>query len=452
MTKYFATANALFLLLGCFAVFGEFTKTDYLNENEAPVVIKVPYYANGAKEPVEMELTLQPGDIYKSRPGKNGLVYEKYGLVEKTFAEFVKKERPTPVVKALDITDKLNERYEKYLEGQKSEKMPKEWVKEYRTYFSDELENIEYKIKDQLEWKKTNAHDEKKIESLEKAKTFLQSISSRLDDLEDPASDPDQDGLDNRTEFMRGTNPCLKDYVSAYPIYYEVVYDHSPVVTGTFYLVNSLKEPVKVEWGNYLNHLSDFYKLNVSFNGRPAPEDILELPAASTNRLDCYFNAEAFPRYFDEAYDIDFYDVTNEYKGVRLKLKFHTYEDNSRPLTSPEITKPDKGSLFSGNDAFTCGWEEPEGKAMKKDSSERMHYKVQFVDPFGKNGEKDVSKGGNAFVKKHQNFKANDLKPGTYFWRANKQDRFHAPVSSSWSWFAIGREVAPEAEKKPNLD
>lgn len=446
MTKYFATANVLFLLLGCFAAFGEFTKTDYLNENEAPVVIKVPYYEKGAKEPVEMELTLQPGDLYKSRPGKNGLVYEKYGLVEKTFTEFVKKERPTPVVKARDGRDRLNERYEKYLEGQKSEKMPKEWVKEYRDNFSYKLKYVERDIE-----METRARDAKKVRSLEKAKAFLQSISSRIDDLEDPASDPDQDGLDNRTEFMRGTNPFLKDYVFAYPMYYEVVYDHSPVVTGTFYLVNSLKVPVKIEWENHLYRFSDFYKLNVSINGRSIPE-VIELPAASTNRLDCCFNAEAFPRYFDEAYDIDFYDVTNEYNGASFKVKFHTYEDNSRPLTSPVITKPDKGSLFSGNEAFTCGWEEPEGKAMKKDSSERMHYRVQFVDPFGEKGERDFKIGVNAFVKRHQNLKADEFKQGTYFWRANKQDRFHAPVSSDWSWFAIGREVAPEAEKKPNLD
>ncbi len=420
----------------------ELGENDYLNEHDLPVVIEVPYYEKGSKEEQPLELVLQPGDLYKGRNGQNALIYEKYGLVEKTLAEFVKKERPAPVVNWRDGRPADDKAYEKYLAGLKTEKMPEDWVKRYRSYYSDELENIEYKIKDQLEWKKTNAHDEKKLKKLEKDKAFFQSISSRIDDLEDPASDPDQDGLDNRTEYARGTNPFLKDYVSAYPMYYEVVYDHSPVVTGTFYLVNSFSAPFTVKWSNGLNAGSDFYKLNIDLNGQPAPQMTMTLPPVSTNRLDCYFSAEAFPRYFDDAYEIYFYDVTNEYETARFGVRFHTYEDNSQPLTSPEITEPKKGSLFTVNDKLTLRWIEPEGKKMISDRRERINYKIQLIDPFGKDGEKDVSKGGNAFVKKHQNFKANDFKPGTYFWRVNKQDRFHVPVGSSWSWFAVGKEMA----------
>ena len=419
----------------------ELGENDYLNNYEVPVLIKVPYYEKGASKPRPYDLILQPGDLYKSRPGKNGLVYEKFGLIEKTFSEFINKERPAPVVKALDIRDKINKRYEKYLEGLKSEKMPEDWVKQYRNYFSDEQQNIEYKIKDQLEYKKTNSHNEERLKNLEKAKVFFEGISSRIDGLEDPTADPDKDGLDNRTEFARGTNPFLKNYFSAYPMYYEVVYDYSPVVTGTFYLVNSFKKPIKVRWCNGLNRLSDFYKLNINLNGQPAPQEIITLPPVSTNRLDCFFNAEAFPRFFDEAYRIDFYDFTNEYERAHLAVQFHTYEDNSQPLTSPDITEPGKGSLFSVNDKLTFRWTEPEGKEMINDRHERIGYKLQFIDPFGKNGERDVSPGGNSTVKKHQNFKADELNPGTYFWRVNKQDRFHAPVSSFWSWFAVGREI-----------
>ena len=426
----------------------ELGENDYLNNYEVPVLIKVPYYEKGASKPRPYDLMLQPGDLYKSRPGKNGLVYEKYGLIEKTFAEFNKKQWPTPVVNCLDIREKINKRYEKYLEGLKSEKMPKDWVKEHRFWFSNEVKNIEYKIKDQIEWNKNGDNDVERLKRLERAKAFFESIRSRIDDLEDPSSDPDKDGLDNRTEFARGTNPYLKDYVSAYPMYYEVVYDYSPVVTGTFYLVNSFKKPVNVNWNNSLNHSSDFYKLNINYNGQPIPQKSITLPPASTNRLDCFFNAEAFPRFFDEAYRINFDDVTNEYGNAYLTVQFHTYEDNSQPLTSPDVEKPDKGSLFSCRDNLTFSWREPEGKAMKSDRAERIHYKLQFIDPFGRNGERDVSKGGNSIVKKHQNFKPNDLNPGTYFWRVNKQDRFHAPVSSFWSWFAVGREI----DVPPKLD
>ena len=416
-------------------------ENDFLNNYEVPVLIKVPYYEKGASKPRPYELILQPGDLYKSRSGKNGLVYEKYGLIEKTFSEFINKERPAPAVKALDIRDKINKRYEKYLEGLKSEKMPEDWVKEHRFWFSNEVKNIDYKIKDQIEWNKNGDQGEERLKRLERSKAFFESIRSRIDDLEDPSSDPDKDGLDNRTEFARGTNPYLKDYVSAYPMYYEVVYDYSPMVTGTFYLVNSFNKPVKVNWGNGLNRSSDFYKLNINYNGQPIPQKSVTLPPASTNRLDCFFNAEAFPRFFDEAYRINFDDVTNEYGNTYLTVGFHTYEDNSQPLTSPDIAKPDKGFMFSRKDEVTFRWTEPEGKEMINDRHERIGYKLQFIDPFGKNGERDVSPGGNSTVKKHQNFKADELNPGTYFWRVNKQDRFHAPVSSFWSWFAVGREI-----------
>ena len=430
----------------------ELGENDFLNNYEVPVLIKVPYYEKGASKPRPYDLILQPGDLYKSRPGKNGLVYEKYGFIEKTFSEFINKERPAPVVKALDIRDKINKRYEKYLEGLKSEKMPEDWVKEHRFWFSNEVKNIDYKIKDQIEWNKNGDQGEERLKRLERSKAFFESIRSRIDDLEVPSSDPDKDGLDNRTEFARGTNPYLKDYVSAYPMYYEVVYDYSPVVTGTFYIVNSFKKPLNVKWSNGLNHSSDFYKLNINYNGQPIPQKSITLPPASTNRLDCFFNAEAFPRFFDEAYRINFDDVTNEYGNAYLTVQFHTYEDNSQPLTSPDIAKPDKGSMFSRKDEVTFRWTEPEGKEMINDRHERIGYKLQFIDPFGKNGERDVSPGGNSIVKKHQNFKPNDLNPGTYFWRVNKQDRFHDPVSSFWSWFAVGKDIDTPPEEKRYYD
>ncbi|MBQ7554864.1 hypothetical protein IJS98_00205 [bacterium] len=345
----------------------------------------------------------------------------------------------------------MNKEYEKHLEELKSEKMPKDWVELYREEIPGKLDYFERTIKNYLEWQAKGSYVERELKKARSDLAFYQSIRHRTDDLEDPASDPDQDGLDNRTEYARGTHPLLKDYVSAYPKYYEVVYDHSPVVTGTFYLVNTFNKSVTVDWDNLLSRFSDFYKLNISINGQPAPE-IINLPPASTNRLDCFFNAEAFPRFFDEAYKIDFFDITNEFDNAQFSVRFHTYEDNSRPLISPKIVKPENGSLYSCNDEIAFSWEEPEGKAMKKDRNERMHYKLQFIDPFGVKGERDVSKSGNAFVKRHQNFKANELEPGTYFWRANKQDRFHAPVSSDWGWLAIGREIAPEKPKGKGSD
>ena len=111
----------------------ELGENDYLNEHDLPVVIEVPYYEKGSKEEQPLELVLQPGDLYKGRNGQNALIYEKYGLVEKTLAEFVKKERPAPVVNWRDGRPADDNAYEKYLAGSKTEKMPEDWVNRNRS-------------------------------------------------------------------------------------------------------------------------------------------------------------------------------------------------------------------------------------------------------------------------------------------------------------------------------
>lgn len=54
---------------------------NYQNDYNVPVGISVPYYREGSIIPEHIELVLQPGDLYKSKTGKNGYIYEQYGLM-----------------------------------------------------------------------------------------------------------------------------------------------------------------------------------------------------------------------------------------------------------------------------------------------------------------------------------------------------------------------------------
>ena len=134
----------------------ELGKDDYLNNYEVPVLIKVPYYAKGAKEAETLELMLQPGDLYKSVPGKNGMVYGKYGLIEKTFAEFAKSHTNTPAVVRSDGRKACEKAYAAYTNGLAAASMPKDWIKEQTNNFSYLLEYKAREAEDKKEGLKRN--------------------------------------------------------------------------------------------------------------------------------------------------------------------------------------------------------------------------------------------------------------------------------------------------------
>ena len=422
----------------------ELGENDYLNNYEVPVLIKVPYYEKDSKEAVPFELMLQPGDLYKSRSGKNGLVYANFAKIEKALAEHKEKNAKTPVVSWSDGRKNADKEYEKYLEDLKADVMPKEWVDNYRSDYTYELEQNKRQLDQQEDGKKNGGwfDEEYYMEALTKY-AVLTNFHSRIDDLTNPASDPDQDGLDNRTEYARGTSPIFKDYVSAYPGYVEIKYDNSSNVTGTFYLVNTAKESKTISLENVLYQWSDLYKMHFVTKKGELKGDKITLPPESETKIDLYFKADAAPRYFDDAFSTVIY-TTNEFGRTHFEIKLHSYEDKSKPLTIPKNKKPAEGTLYEGGEALTFSWEEP-GLSMKQDRYERINYKLFLASPFN-----DVRGSNEISVKKHRNFKAGAFGPGVYFWRVGKQDRFHEPVSSPWSWFAVGKEVGPVNEKQLN--
>ena len=69
---------------------------EYLNDCSEAVVVAVPFYSNAPKNRQNINVVLQPGDLYRSNGIQNGCIYEKFGKI------------PEILTNLVEIEDKFN--------------------------------------------------------------------------------------------------------------------------------------------------------------------------------------------------------------------------------------------------------------------------------------------------------------------------------------------------------
>ena len=82
--KYLLTNTCLFsiwFLAFSYQNFAETQSEYYLNNNRLPVILTIPYYGINGNISTNLEIILQPGDMYQPSDHGNGFVYKKYGFM-----------------------------------------------------------------------------------------------------------------------------------------------------------------------------------------------------------------------------------------------------------------------------------------------------------------------------------------------------------------------------------
>ena len=254
----------------------------YLNKNTEPIMLNIPFYENGNK--TERELVLQPGDLYQPAKGKNGFIHKGYGLM------------PMAASNKMEKTD---------------HNLPELWGT-YR-------------------------------EKIDLNKSF-EKFEDDIKNIIDSQSDPDNDGLNNKNEYLAYSNPNVKNAVALLPHFVKIIPDGGTVLTGTFYIINLTntnscyeiafvppedqqyvpkvvsKITSKRKYGNTL-----LYKFNLGPKQK-IPINIL---------FDSDFLPNSAYYYFFQIYD-------PEKMGPNVYLFFD--DDYSKPLAAPKLKKPENGA------------------------------------------------------------------------------------------------------------
>lgn len=413
-----------------------------LNEYNVPVGINVPYYQEGSSIPKCIDIVLQPGDLYKSKTGKNGYIYEQYGLMPGLAEELVKNNSTNVVVSWGLDRKKENEEYNKFIDGLTSTNMPDWWITECQKNYAKEKEGAEKGIKENLDkiyWDKELC--KKRYNQAICLYSFLTNIQNRIDDLSEPNSDPDKDGLDNRTEFYCGSNPWKESGVISYPNYLQIIPDGSQMVTSCFYIANHSKSNLFCKFDNALIYIQDKRYRPYLYDERgKAVDNGMDVPGQSTNKVYCLIKDEYFPRCFYDGYNIEI-SITNNLIGTII---LYTPGDYSHPLPKPTNISPKAGYCIEPGEKVLCSWRDEWNEDMQTYQTSN-DYKLQVLGL--KNKFPDIleitRKKSITFIDK-DDWEYHRPEPGNYIWRVNKQTHFSNPVSSEWSWFNIGKEVAPQ--------
>ena len=448
LSKHLITT--IFVAMLTLAALGGVSTNTYLNEYALPVVIQVPYYKTKDSAPELIDITLKPGDLYEGCEGRNGYVYEKYGLMPGIMEEYTGKFEKNPVVYSKEERALWDAEYAEYQKGLLAETMPENWVEENKEKYKDAVASIQRMIELKTNLI-ANSNDEgsifvlqREVEDYVSEYNSITNIQDRINDLTSPESDPDHDGLNNRTEFCRGSNPWLEDYITAYPKIVQIVPDKNTVATGVFYVVNTLQTNITIELRNILNRIKEpKYFLNFAIDGTSELTNAFTIGSCSTNKIYVLLNALNFPPNLGYDYFIRVCDTNKCYSVIKL----YTPGDYSKKLQKPTGLNPANGTRYEKLEKLCLGWQDDENNETDKNYV-RTQYKPQIV---GVNH--DLYLFTRPVVQKSVSYDISVKNPdGIHIWRVNKQDVFSDPVSSDWSWFSVGREIAPEKGKASAYD
>ena len=402
---------------------------DYLNEYSVPVGVNVPYYPEGSLVPKRIDIVLQPGDLYKGNIGKNGFIYEQYGLMPKIAENLINNNSTNVVVSWSLNKGKNEEEYEKYIDGLAATNMPDWWIKKYQSIYSRNVQEAQtYSIS---------------------AYSFLTNIHDRINELTDPDSDPDGDSFSNRTEFYCGSNPWRENDVIAFPRFVRIVPEGGTMATGVFHIVNHSKSNLFCSFENALIRSKEKRYRPYLFDNKGKSIDAgIEVSGESTNKIYCLIKDKFFPRRFDDCYQISV-SVTNSLIG---EIQFYTPGNYSHPLTKPTNLTPKAGSCIEPGEKLRCSWRD-EGNRDISWYQIVNKYQIQVLglnNKFPKSTYIEEKKP--ILLMDERDWIYNRPEPGNYIWRVNKQNQFSDPISSEWSWFNVGREVAPQKAKGRGSD
>ncbi len=422
--------------------------SSYINEYNVPVGIRVPYY-NG-KNPIakHIDIVLQPGDLYKGKAGKNGYVYEQYGLMPRLAEELIKNNSTNVIVSwGLDRRSE-DEEYNNFINGLTSENMPDWWITSYKDKYFKERAGAEKEMEKNAD--KTNSANlyyanlelqKKYYGQAVRLYSFLTNVQNRIDDLSDPNSDPDKDGLDNRTEYYSGSNPWKESGIVCFPKYLQIIPDGGQMVTGCFYIANRSQSNLFCDFENeFISRQDNRYRPYLFDERGKSVDRGMNVPGQSTNKVFCLIKEEFFPRCFYGSYNISI-SVTNNPIGT---INIYTPGNYSHPLQKPTNLSPKAGYCIEPGERVLCSWKD-EWNNKNQPNQTPNDYKLQVIGlkkrfplSFSIEEKKPI------LLIDKDDWLYHRPEPGNYIWRVNKQTRFSNPVSSDWSWFNIGREVAPQ--------
>lgn len=425
------------------------TTDTYLNKYDLPVVIKVPYYKTEESKPEFIDITLEPGDLYEGHKGRNGHVYKKYGLMPDIMEKYTGKFEESQNVHKKDIRAALDAEYAGFLEGMSAETMPEDWVNEQKEKYDSYVGLIQRMIEINTNLITTTSDEiminflQKKVDKYVSDYISATNIQGRVNDLIAPENDPDNDGINNRTEFYRGSNPWMEDYITAYPRIVKITPDGNTVATGCFYIVNVLQTNITVKLENVLNRTGEpKYFLKFVKEQNSVITNVFNIDACSTNRVYLLVNALNFPKFFYEAYKISVCFTNKCYSEIKL----YTPGDYSKKLKKPIDLRPKNGTKFEKLEKLSVCWKDDENDT-NENNYVRIEYKPQFIS---------IDHGIYAptydVVKKSVSYDIHETPYGISIWRVRKKDAFSNPVNSDWNWFAVGREIAPEKIKGTGSD